>query len=1671
MQKKYSFVIVSLIFITTIFSSLKLQAWEWSDLWRAFSPPEEKVEELDEATMLKVSEGVEVMSEEEFKVEYPGFEFDDEKRLSEEPAEILMIEERAQLPVIQERVELELEPTEEVEALSPAQIQLKNLSEQAPLLEKGELIPNLSLDELTEIAVQDIENDISKLKKERSYELIAQDKLVISAEQNVVRYGSGDSQIIFEREIVNGFGDNELIVEIKEYVMIDPYENADIENYYTPLGNGFEFKIHGVVHNPIHVTLTNPELTQVLTQVAEVIGEEVGAPVEGNVETNERDKVEERIELQEERIEKPESGMILEKFEGLLQKFGLLKTAYAQEFGRTPDDVDAPGERGVEMGSVPEVREFGIGVGGQDGKTKTPIPWGEGGKPKPKRNPNELKGFYKAMEESFPLIENNIGGVQYKKFPVPGQDLDFNRMGITFTIEPDTDHINEPSYDAVSLRGFVEGVGFGARGVGMKPEFMGRLFKTAKEWGHSAIQKTKNIFTATDYNCIELWYDGNWNYVGKRKRYALHNVFYKDNPIYEICGVSEGELASQAFEAKVIKNGIYDGGFYEAFYSALLRVFSYYTGLQLPKNSFPASNNGALNFPVPSLPISIKLSPHILIKDGKKIPRETGGYLATVSSSKYWIDFDSTWLYDAFKNSSSLPQTLATKPIKGDRQLISTPAHELMHFFDFQSLLRKGGFSAWQRLTSTTKEATATFSEEETSDGGLASWPFVQGKYLQGIISLNGIAHFKNKNQYTYHIRSPVIERGYLNSPYLRSIKYRDDYLKDVQGGKVEDIFEYIVNQRSKKNPIGSLDDMRGMEINRFFQNLLECKIYKQGGYDILGMPVVDTRDKYFDAFGDKFEEFETNTSQYDFYDWLKCRNYGIPGQEVVSAFRESKNNLSDITSLNLGAQSVYYDNTQWLWKPFCYDAEQLKKKIMYNVLRLDPGDKIYKVKIGSFNSALIPTLACLKPFDNSLKYELEGAEVDGKIKNELEPVLMYNMIPYSAMTGVLDFIDMRKVDSTKEASLRFDFYLQRPSGKEQLYLDYYAKNMFISVIVEYEQGPPLKMNIPLYALPFPKNRMTAKLAELDNQKKIVPGKTTDWFVKQLKLGMKKNTSGSSEGVIKRVTFMVVNGNGCKGLGIDLTKWCKGTVGNSINGQGQQATNIYFGMSATIVNEKPCEDGMARIPETGECGCKVTKNNTVVGKACDAGFKSKMIPDPDDSAGKKMCECVPKCSGLERWDDKLKVCEPCKEGEYNAWYDAEVESERTGMLSLCWDCKSLKQSTLKWSDLKTGKKCSPDDYYCGASCGCPDKFEKSDDEKTCQAPCDLGDRWDGSKEKCVACEWWQTSSDDRTKCVDCNPGNPSSDSMLRYPKYKYFFVGPGDRGCFLMKDKCNQYQAYSTKDRKCYACPQSGPVEKGHTAGGTWAVGRGGKGTDMAYIHLCACRTGEEVNVLSNCPTQCPKSMAWINQKCKSCSASERMARDRKSCLQCDPLGGIQNPKDPYSCICKSTHEPINMGTYIECREKCQPGLVRHGGVCLKPCPKGMIYKMGKCVKELSCSSGQVAYNGTCYWEAGYGTCSKVFLSDGRLLAQSTGCTGNEIYKCEYNKWNKHYCHSGYDYIESSQCSKYDHNHGGNLCCLKYPNVSVDYKSYYGGPTSSLNKYCCPPGMSPSKIGDKMICR
>ncbi|MFH1654350.1 MAG: hypothetical protein ABIE74_09915 [Pseudomonadota bacterium] len=1452
MDKHIRYLVV--VFVLLIMQSsfiANLHAFELSNIWDFFSFSDEKIEETKN---FEENRDIKILSDEELRVEYPGLEL-------EKGEEVItrLLEDSS--------LEMATDSPNFVEGMSFVdQIQLENLEKNKP--SAIETMESYSPEQLREMAIKDVQDEVTKLKSKHEYITISNEEVVLSAKNPKITFGSGDSKIHIQRESINGFDQNELIVEIEEYIMNDPLDDEE-EKHLIPIGNGFYLTVRGVVHNPIHVTLTHPELTQVLTMLAKILEEE-------NIPTKERIEKRPMIHedsFQEIKIEERDRQSSSSSFEDLLKKLGLLQLALAQEFGDVQQDAPFPERKmDIDRQVVPGPSEVGPD---RKNAEKVPIPWGDPPKQKenPRRLPNSVSDFYQTMEEYFPLSENEVGGVVYTRHRVPGEEIDFDRMGITFTIFPEPDHMNYPAYDAATIRGFVEGIGGGMRDVGVKPFMFGsRLFKSAKQWGYTNLEKLKNAFTLENADCVQLWYNYNpntlsgMNYVGKRTKYTLYNVYYKDHPIFEVCGIHD--LGQTIFGAKRVGQGkVLQGNFEYDIFSVLMKAFTYYTGADLPYHQLAANNKNPLNLNMPKLPIKIKIVPKI-IRGGKEFTNVAGS-LMTVNASKYWIEYKGPVLYDYYDNlvpivAPGINQATSEYRVAGEKLMCSTIAHELMHFFDFYEMSRLMSYSAFVSLTTPSKEGIATFASEELCDESFASWPKKQGYLVDGLLSLDGIAHYKTfiqKFRWAFNIDAPPTERGYANSPYLRSILYRNNYMKEVHSGKVVDLYQYVLTkEKNKTNYQGTLEELGGLDSRRFFENLLYCKIYRSGGYDIHGNATVDSSDHYFDSFGVKRQEYETSLKLYDFYDWVRCRNIGIPNENVVNSYRTAAIGTDVVRSLNLGAELYVHGKAIY---PFCIEASALIKtaanQFNKQYLVYDFRDKIVKVKIGSYEKVPIYQLACLKPL-YSYRFQLKE---DKKPEALDDPVMMLNLLPSSASSGTIDFLDYRSIQSDKEATLNFLFYL--PKDKINYFMTKYAKNVFASLLIEFEKGPPMKLSVPMSDLPFANDMEIVSLGEIQGGK-VDPNRISEWYVKELKVGMKKNTNGPTEYVVQRATLSIINGNNCIGLGENMTKWCDGSVGNSEDLTGQN-TNILIGVKGKVVLEDPCPNGMARIPETGECGCKITKDGNEIGKVCKEGFTAGIVDQ-----NTKACACLPKCFGTEHWNTEKKKCENCDPGFFNSWYAGENQ----GNLTECRSCHLLKHSTLQWMNTRTGKSCTSKEPTCEAFCKCPDKFEKSTDNSSCMPQCDSHEYWDASKKKCSTCKQYERPTKDHMACEAC-PYDKVKNERWMYFKYKTIEKKVQVFQCASVNTMCKFYEYYDLKEMACKGCPSA-------------SLGRdkdvpthcicSDKKTLILLGQTCpdTCAPNQEYNLISKlCTTKCATGMVW--NKTTGCTCPSGMKLVGTKCV------------------------------------------------------------------------------------------------------------------------------------------------------------------------------------------------
>lgn len=718
------------------------------------------------------------------------------------------------------------------------------------------------------------------------------------------------------------------------------------------------------------------------------------------------------------------------------------------------------------------------------------------------------------------------------------------------------------------------------------------------------------------------------------------------------------------------------------------------------------------------------------------------------------------------------------------------------------------------------------------------------------------------------------------------------------------------------------------------------------------------------------------------------------------------ESNISSLSSIS----PYKYDFYNWL---IC-DKENYNPNRMAEFYKFGTNEEVFNLGLNLSenipqNTVVFDDKKVAISFERLAPTRIYPLDNEEKIETKY-PVLFSSMMPYSAIYRRFKLNDERKVDNGENA-LNFYFY-----GKDLNWIEKRFKNMYVVLMIVYPDGSYNFRESTFYQLQYYENEKLVITSSVE------PTKPLDMLVKKLEVPLGSTDLFKEKSYTIGVLFINANKNGyyesstrfpCSDSDNDCWKFgeiCQKDLGKKTGiciDNRKDKTKLLF--RAEIGPSDPCPEGLVRTL-SGECGCKVASEKW--GKDCDDGFKAEI------NTVTKVCSCVPKCNSTQKWDEGKKECVLCAVGEYNAWYDAEAKGKNT-------ECKKCVNNTSPM------KFCGGKDQKCSVSCGCDSPLKLGKDEQSkpiCIAPCELGDRWDGKK--CGPCKYWETSSLDRMRCISCSPKNIPNDSKTllngctNCDDNILFFTLPGTKGCDRFYNRCSKGGAetkwsYNTNSRSCTLCPK-----------GEWTSG--------ANVSQCI---------------KCPSNSIYdsvIGCKC--------------------PSGSIVNfweESDPLKWICKCPPNAVFSQSGCVCVGGMLPKAANNPWKVECACPTGTTNVSGKCVTVPQCPAGKILVNNTCYWEAGRPACSRIFLSDGRLLGQNVECTASYIYKCEYSKWEKHYCPAGYNYIEANQCSIYNHNHGGDLCCLKQQGVTIDY--VHSAPYTVPGN-CCPVKMNAVNKNGVMVC-
>ena len=782
-------------------------------------------------------------------------------------------------------------------------------------------------------------------------------------------------------------------------------------------------------------------------------------------------------------------------------------------------------------------------------------------------------------------------------------------------------------------------------------------------------------------------------------------------------------------------------------------------------------------------------------------------------------------------------------------------------------------------------------------------------------------------------------------SLFLRSLPFREVYLKPLFQARIQSVFDYpflpilggLYHPSNFKAALFRKNKSKAY--HHFASAFSECRLFRDGSY----FGRTDGKDVHKDANGMIRQEYSTSsttTNAGDFYYRYSC--YSTAQRMLYARFRNGflLHDLSD----SIEIKDVRNDFTT---------------KYSQGVRSTGPMDR------------LTPKIATVQ----ELSRETSGSS---STTTTLSPqVHILDQLPFSSIFASVMLKDTRKNTNPNDSAFRvFLYFLNEPE-----YLSRFSSHMQFTLYGKQQSVKATRKNTAF-------RKKTWNLGDAFQNSQAVTlldsaGESKSWLRVQFELTIPKHSRSHDQ--LTQVFFLLSNGNP-NGFSENLPpqKW-SGKWSKDEDKKGTKFQNILIGMRMEIAPLKPCPNGKKRTHD-GKCGCISDPEHRGFYRTCPVGLVSKVTQAPSlpgsNAPGVYTCSCVPKCKGNEQWlGFKNYQCGICPAGQFNFNFSASTNSKVDfDQVGVCLSCESrIPSSSLVWKPTSSKVSCGQSDPkihgQCEAHCECqaPFKLKTIDGVKVCVPPCLAGDIWDPKKRKCVPCGPKQTSNERRNKCTNCQPQEPNEWGMT------FFVVDEKGRRCVRIATypPCNRSTwYYDVHTRKCESCPSGGAKNDTLT--------NDIDGFKRYTQCQCPCDNLKVVTKDGHCsapgsgldPYCCPAEHQynWANKQCAPCHESYHKPTHPGGayCVpRCDYSNkGLVWDSGSKTCVCHDKSKEIVNGT---CVPKCKSDEVRVNGACV--CPTGQIKINGIC--EEKCSSAQVKVGAKCYWPVGLGHKSVHWKSDG----------------------------------------------------------------------------------------------
>ncbi|MFH1652597.1 MAG: hypothetical protein ABIE74_00920 [Pseudomonadota bacterium] len=1310
-----------------------------------------------------------------------------------------------------------------------------------------------------EVVERGYEEQVRELMQENGFAMITSAEIVIAGDEKRFLLELGEAnQLIIDVEYEVGAA-----IDDPLYLYISSFTSNDTEEYQM-MGPGYEVDVQGNIEGK-HLTFTfkNPEIEEYMNQIMEMMDPE---------------------EL--EQILAGQKKFDSNFFHELFSKLHVVKNAYAQEYpaelGEGP--IETPFVEGgiYEPGEIGTPQPYGVSEGGAS--PENPVPWGDTGAPPGKKEyPNESP--YQIVGEEYGFgIGKHDGRIPARYFTIFPSVYNFKERGIEYNPGNPRD-----------IKDFLEG-----KFAGQELSYKFKMRVIRDKAVAKAPTKPKQASTA-QAGCVYIRYDQTMpSYVRNVPTNLMGLEPFQKYPIYKLCGMNK--LYSAA------KDPILSENFTRMLNGVITRIWKYTTGFGLMADSLKIGYYPkGLNYH--EVDIELKNASE-MGKDLGKMRWSYGGKSAVIGgqtrllelggSSKSQLQLKIDLNLDELLKYSQIPKT--SQGFSGEDLMCGVVAEQVMRSFSHYNIYYRGNSNKhwdWYTKGAVTDDALAAYMIEEMCD--LASpWANPRGQFPKGWIGFTGDLHFKTASSLPYrNLNEPYVltPGGYIFSEYLRSTdKFRGFFLEEIMKGNAIDIEEYVSKlslDPSKPLTPEILAGLQSFELARYVENFLFCKLYGQKVMDF-DLKDFDGSDRHYDTANLKLQEVGSN--QWDYYAWMNCGQIAasVPNKILQSFYADKVNNVVGIFDMG---------------KLYAASAKKVADGLVGTSIALREG------------YSPINFIAELEPAVPSGLYTFRSGNVDVDA-----PLADLRMLPMSIVYGYIDFAQVQKKDKENKNKVTFQFF-----AKDENFIKQYLSNVYVMSLVVYADGSINYGTTTLAQLPFSKNRIET-VVNADRNGKILVDKTTGekriktMLLKELSFG-DSPAEGYNIGVIDRIYIAIVNGN------------TTGPVVNAPEGKFQIACtkkgnecdkfglvcvsglNVCKGLpSVTPVLVKAfadydkCPKGM-EINKEGKCSCP--DPNSKWGETCNMGFEPKLFTEKDGSQG---CACRPDCDPGQRWDDESKECVNCASGEYNAYFDLK----NPGSVTECRSCDSqMKNSKVEWTNTSSTQSgnpiITPDSK---AKCECPDKFnEESTTTSTksyCKAPCREGDYW--FNDHCEPCRHFETSSDDRLKCVNCNTTGQAQDWLYHLkPTSKYFIISQDDaiRGCGFIKDRCGFAHMYNLNTRKCDRCPTY--------SSSAWSQNDPSTG-QPGPVNSCVCNSGDQILSGQRCPTDCidlQRNIGWDpkSKTCINCGTKAILNSNSDKCIACPKyeIAGNYPGQVGYSCVCDSVcKQQKQAATAAAQQPKCQ---------------------------------------------------------------------------------------------------------------------------------------------------------